>query len=363
MASSNNDWDDDTMTNTGVADAQAEKLQLQCNVPDPTVWTNLFMMPLPTLAYSQNPFFTSVGFLLGLTIAMAFLFPVSRLIKFIVEEKESRMKETLAILGVRTFPYTFSLVITSFLSFGIIALSVSFILSFSVFKYSSSLYIFAYIFLFSTSTAGFSFFIASFFSRAKLSAIVGPIALFATLLPRWIFFGTNRYEATPGKYWASLLPCTAFAFGADIIADYEYAELGIQSFNVLDAEYSFQTTLNFLFLDTIIYGVLGLYLDQVLPRTFGIPKKWYFCLVPPFWKGIFFGHSESLSTSTDNEAQQTDSDDVEVSNRPSKVNVIGLVKKYHAKAEKVAVDGLNLSMFESEIFCLLGHNGAGMFTK
>ena len=362
-------------TNTTISsNGQDEQSQPQCNIPD-----NMFMMPMPTPSYSQNPFFTSVGFLLGLTIAMAFLFPVSRLIKAIVEEKETRMKETLAILGVRTFPHTCSWVITSCLTFTIIAVTVSLILSSSVFKYSSSIYIFAYIFLFSASSVGFSFFVAAFFSRAKLSAIVGPIALFATLLPRWIFFGSNRYEATLGKYWASLLPCTAFAFGADIIADYEYAELGIHKYNVTEAEYSFQTTLNFLFLDTILFGVLGLYLEQVLPRTYGIASKWNFCLVPSFWKRIFLGrsgsddeiHEESLSTHTDGRAKQTDDnnveqtndDNVEVSNDPSKVNVTGLVKKYHAKAEKFAVNNLNLSMYESEIFCLLGHNGAGMLIK
>ena len=89
----------------------------QCEVPDTSAW-DLFSMPMPTPAYTQNPFFTAVGFLLGLVMAMSFLYPVSRsvtnkdswkqfikidtshkidlfifrLIKAMVEEKESRMK-------------------------------------------------------------------------------------------------------------------------------------------------------------------------------------------------------------------------------------------------------------------------------
>ena len=89
-----------------------------------------------------------------------------------------------------------------------------------------------------------------------------------------------------------------------------------------------------------------------------------------FWKKMFFGQSgsgdkidESLMINNDGEAKRTDSDNVEVSTFPSKVNVTGLVKRYHAKAEKPAVDNLNLSMYESEIFCLLGHNGAGMYAE
>ena len=84
-----NDDDNNTTTNVftnntiGTSQTNDNEQLQQCNVPDPAEWTNVFMMPMPTPAYSQNPFFTAVGFLLGLTIAMAFLFPVSRLIKSI----------------------------------------------------------------------------------------------------------------------------------------------------------------------------------------------------------------------------------------------------------------------------------------
>ena len=52
----------------------------QCMNPNTEAW-DIFSMPMPTAAYSQNPFFTAVGFLLGLVIAMSFLYPVSRLVK------------------------------------------------------------------------------------------------------------------------------------------------------------------------------------------------------------------------------------------------------------------------------------------
>jgi hypothetical protein len=49
----------------------------QCIEPNKDGW-EVFTLPMPTAAYSQNPFFTAVGFLLGLVIAMSFLYPVSR---------------------------------------------------------------------------------------------------------------------------------------------------------------------------------------------------------------------------------------------------------------------------------------------
>ena len=44
-----------------------------------------------------------------------------------------------------------------------------------------------------------AFLVSAFFSRAKLAAIIGPVILFASCLPRYIFFGTNRYEAVTEK--------------------------------------------------------------------------------------------------------------------------------------------------------------------
>ena len=190
------------------------------------VTSRMWSMPFPTAAYSQNSFYLVVGYLLGLTIVMAFLYPTSRLIKGIVEEKETRMRETMFILGVRPWANWWAWLVSSLVVFFIVSLLVTQLLSANVLIHSSTVYLFMLIWLFSTATIGFCFFIAAFFNRAKLASIVGPISLFVTLLPRYIFFGYNRYEATTAKMWASLLPATAFAFGADIIADYEYAEQG-----------------------------------------------------------------------------------------------------------------------------------------
>lgn len=43
------------------------------------------------------------------------------------------------------------------------------------------------------------------------------------------------------------------------------------------------------------------------------------------------------------------------------VQIQNLVKQYSG-AEKRAVDGLSLTMYENQIMCLLGHNGAGKTT-
>lgn len=49
----------------------------QCSTPSSTSW-DILSMPMPIPAYSQNPFFVVIGFLLGLIMAMSFLYPASR---------------------------------------------------------------------------------------------------------------------------------------------------------------------------------------------------------------------------------------------------------------------------------------------
>lgn len=46
-------------------------------------------VPFPTYEFDSNPFYAQVGFLLGLAMTMSTLYPVSRLVKSVVEEKET----------------------------------------------------------------------------------------------------------------------------------------------------------------------------------------------------------------------------------------------------------------------------------
>ena len=63
---------------------------------------------------------------------------------------------------------------------------------------------------------------------------------------------------------ASLLSPTAFTFGADFIADYEYADIGAGWDNYDEGGYSLQTSIAMMFLDALLYGLLAWYLDKVV---------------------------------------------------------------------------------------------------
>lgn len=58
-------------------------------------------VPFPTMPYIFDPFATNVGDSVGLLFIVAFLWPVTRLVKCLVEEKELRIKEGMKMMSLR----------------------------------------------------------------------------------------------------------------------------------------------------------------------------------------------------------------------------------------------------------------------
>lgn len=345
-----------------------------------------FYIPYPTLKYQQNPFFSQVGFLLGFATVMATLYPVSRLIKGLVEEKESRMRELINIMGMPEYVYNMAWFLTAFILFSWIAATSTAIAHKSFLPKTSVVILFAYFFFFAMSEVSFSFFLSVFFNNSRLSAIVGPVVLFITVLPKYVFFGTDSNQEVSGKIIASLLSPTAYSFGADLLASYEYDGVGIQWRNIGDDDYSFATCLGMLIFDFFLYGLLAFYFDKVLPKEFGTPLPPNFFLKTSYWFGngarctplpVQSPFGQSPQGDDEDESSQSrvlDVPESDVSTRLSrrveiiakqlrssiKVIIQGLRKRYNDG--KVAVKYLDLTLLEGQITCLLGANGAGKST-
>ena len=77
-----------------------------------------------------------------------------------------------------------------------------------------------------------------------------------------------------------LMAPTAFAQGIGLVATFEQAEnpLDFGSMHERVGNFSFASALAMLALDTVLYSLLGLYLDEALPKQFGIRQVTY--LVP-----------------------------------------------------------------------------------
>jgi ATP-binding cassette subfamily A (ABC1) protein 3 len=120
---------------------------------------------------------------------------------------------------------------------------------------------------------------------ARLASIVGPFALFAMVMPRYVFFQTDEVQALGAKRAASVLAPTAFTFAADLLATREGAERGVTWDTMYDDPFSLGELMGLLLVDACIYTVAAWYLSRVLPTAHGTPLPWWFIFSLKFWRG------------------------------------------------------------------------------
>ena len=165
-------------------------------------------------------------------------------------------------------------------------------------------------------------------------------------------------------------------------SQYEDANIGVNrnTWNVSQTyPVTFQDCINMMFIDTIWMGALSWYVASIWPSEFGTHKPFYFLCLPSFWMPYFGCYSKRMPRGrTSNERKGFNSgiwggvrDDELVIEAVTEnlvrqveentcVNIIDLCKEFKSgKGKKVAVDGLNLTMYSGQITALLGHNGAG----
>mmetsp|Transcript_131104 Transcript_131104/g.293288 ORF Transcript_131104/g.293288 Transcript_131104/m.293288 type:complete len:1436 (+) Transcript_131104:3-4310(+) len=122
-----------------------------------------------------------------------------------------------------------------------------------------------------------------------------------------------------------------------------------------------------------LWGLLYVYLDQVVEHDVGTAQPFYFMFKYSYWAETFGWDRVkvrgSASTEIENQDRQyfeeENSENLQTLRSQNKViSVRGLRKDYTngAGITVPAVNNLNLTMYEGECFCLLGHNGAGKST-
>jgi ATP-binding cassette subfamily A (ABC1) protein 3 len=125
----------------------------------------------------------------------------------------------------------------------------------------------------------------------------------------------------------------------------------------------------------MLYMLIGLYFDRVMPNEWGTNLPYTFCFQRSFWCG-----SSKKADASAQAADQTEGE-AEEYNRQHNVQpltadfkrdhnlslrISHLVKEFEASdansSKRRAVNDLCVDMFDGQIFALLGHNGAGKTT-
>ena len=110
-----------------------------------------------------------------------------------------------------------------------------------------------------------------------------------------------------------------------------------------------------------LWGFYAFYCNRVVKGDYGQTLPWYFLFTKSYWCGSKVS-AEDDSLWEEREAtpgvpmEPVSNALKEQENQGMGVHIRGLTKKF---GEKTAVDDLALSMYEGQVFALLGHNGAG----
>ncbi|XP_039422071.1 phospholipid-transporting ATPase ABCA7 isoform X1 [Corvus cornix cornix] len=328
--------------------------------------TGVYVQQMPYPCYVDDVFLRVLNRSLPLFMTLAWIYSVAMIIKGVVHEKETRLKETMKTMGLSSGILWLSWFLSSFIPFLLSSALLVLILKLgNILPYSDPAVIFLFLGTFSVATISQCFLISTFFPRANLASACGGIIYFSLYLPYVLCVAWRDYITFPIRVLVSLLSPVAFGFGCDYFSLYEEQGVGIQWHNlgaspVPGDPYSFAAAMGLLLLDAILYGLATWYLEGVFPGQYGIPKPWNF----PFLKSYWFGESSSAGHSLYHISPHT-APQVLVEEPPAElqpgVSICNLVKVYGSSG-RAAVNGLSLDFYEGQITSFLGHNGAGKTT-
>ena len=329
-------------------------------------------VPMHGIKYLDDPFMSNFGGLASFFWFITSLVPVCRMISKVVTEKETKVRESMKMMGLKDTPYWLSWFIMYSLIYLVIA-GVCTIISFGIFTLSSKTIVFLLFYLYGQSCLAFSVLMSSLFNRSKTAVLVGMLVFFVSYFSM-LSVTSNTSEGT--LMGMSVLNTVAMSQAFIQLMSFEGAEVGIDFTNINDNfyYYSVGTGLLFLFIDCILYWTLALYLDKVIKTETGVSLPWYFPFTPSFWKGHASGRQLSeeeteLIREEDEKRRRVMMENQNI--EPIDQSLIAQIENGQAMKvrglrkhfdDKVAVDGLDLDMFKGQIFALLGHNGAGKTT-
>ncbi|XP_072798873.1 phospholipid-transporting ATPase ABCA3-like isoform X2 [Vicugna pacos] len=332
----------------------------------------IFLTKFPYPANYLDTFMFTFMFIFPLIVLLMFSPTQLTLLRTIVMEKETRLKEYQFMIGLSNAMLWAAYFVTFLLLFLIVICLLCVILFVKivqdkVLQYSDPSLVFFFFLCFVMASMTFGFLITTFFDKTTLAVSIGVFLYFLTFFPYDIVITVYSRLSLMEKLASCLFSNIAVALGIEFLSKMEMKKYGVKWSNLLssvspDDNLTFAHILGVLLFDAFLYGLLTWYIDAVFPGKYGVPKPWYFFLQKAYW----FGQSKSIRKK----------DDVEVTNvfksryfEDEPVDLVAGIRIQHLYKEftlqnmtTVAVQDLSLNMYEGQITVLLGHNGAGKTT-
>uniref|UniRef100_A0A671P574 Cholesterol transporter ABCA5 n=1 Tax=Sinocyclocheilus anshuiensis TaxID=1608454 RepID=A0A671P574_9TELE len=306
--------------------------------------------------------------LISIYLVLAFTPFVSFLIVNVAAEKEQRLKDTMGMMGLYDSAFWLSwgllyaaLVTTMSILMAVIATCTP------LFSNSNFFVIFLLIFLYGISSIFFSFMLTPLFKKPKFASTVGSMltVVFGCLS---LFTVLMRDFPQSAVWLLCLLSPSAFSIGIAQVVYLEAQGDGAVFSSLGSGPHALYVPMVMLFLDCILYLLLAIYLDQVLPGEFGTRRSVLYFLQPSYWSKRRKRYVE-VSSVYEGDVNGTPVNDESVEavspefRGKEVIRICNIRKIYREKDTKVeALRGLTFDIYEGQITALLGHSGAGKST-
>jgi len=282
---------------------------------------------------------------------------VCSLLNHLVIEKESRIKESLVIIGLSKSSFWISWAIT----YGIIIVLSSIFVTIAMYYFKFFIYIhwsvvIVVMVIYGLSCCCISFILSTIIKKSKTANTVGVMVIIGYFV---MYFVSSYVEKSYIKRWICSFTLSPVAF---IILFKNLLTLEQQQLKTTFVSIFNNTTLRNAFLALIftlvIYFFIALYLDNVLPQGSNLHKKWHFFITDLFRRKHKKLSDQSVPRENNNPFIQEDPKGLKKA-----VEVKNIGKNFKVKRENIEIlKNINFNAYYDEIFAILGHNGAGKTT-
>eukprot|EP00826_Nyctotherus_ovalis_P045315 TRINITY_DN49_c0_g1_i2.p1 TRINITY_DN49_c0_g1~~TRINITY_DN49_c0_g1_i2.p1 ORF type:complete len:1624 (+),score=501.10 TRINITY_DN49_c0_g1_i2:541-5412(+) len=328
------------------------------------------VIPMKTPEYKDDEFLSGPGPFVGGIMVLSFLAPIFKLVSMIVQDKENKTREGMKIMGLQDSAYWISFVVYYIVILVVIAAIITLIMATILFKKSNIFLIFIYFLEYGLAVFAFGFCMSALFHRARIGSIAVAI-IYVCLYSISNFILSDDISSSMGsgsKMGLCLLPPIAMIQGATTLAKLELGREGLTFSNVNYSVnyFQFSYTLIMLAVDIIMYGIIGLYLDNVVPSPSGVRKPIYYFLTREYWSPAKTESAKGVRNETNSMLLYPNSHFERVAEEfKAQESADDCLKIRHLNkffGTKYSVRDFCLNLYKGQIFSLLGPNGAGKTT-
>ncbi|ORX75187.1 hypothetical protein BCR32DRAFT_225276 [Anaeromyces robustus] len=331
----------------------------------------------------------------------------------VVSEKETKVRYSMEMMGLKRSVYWTSWAILYFIYYAFNTLATIImgkLFGYSFFLKTDFMVLFILFFLYGIAMGAMAMFITTLVNRTKTAVLIGISILIIGFVFNYLFSGdqmsyslwSNDMNPIYRKLFSYFVPFFNFTKMFVDVKNKSSVNYNMATDSIIEGEeyrwedlynkpkfsdnaensdhYDIEPTSHcayYFLLNTLIYFVLCLYCDNILPNIYGNKKPFYYFLLPSYWKSknSYISDKHWIRETKEKYPSKIDinklDDDVKEHYKytcdpklnKDPIKIINLRKVFGKfKNKKVAVRNSCLSVKKDKVLVLLGQNGAGKTT-